>query len=184
MEMTIFEPTGRDMKDEYPELAEIEEFADLKNKEIRFCWYIANRTSPLVKLNKKDRIAKALTFCYGDAIDRPDLQKIKDGKLPDRLLAGMKRMASFNPSVRIRAKYYIEYGFDKLSELIAITEKTMVSMDSDERKKYADLIFKMATELPEMVKLQERGFGVKLKDPKKKKTVVSASISEVTGDLE
>ncbi len=183
MGMTVFERTGRDMKDEYPELGEIEEFADLRNREIKLCWYIANRTSSIAKLNKKDRIEKALRFCYGDAIDRPDLQKIKLGKFPDKIIAGMKRMATFNPSIRLRAKYYIEYAFDKLSELIAITEKTMVSMDSDERKKYADLLFKMASEMPEMVKLQERGFGIKVRDPKKKKTVVSASISEVTEEL-
>jgi hypothetical protein len=34
-----------DLRREYEELANIDEFKDLKVKEVRFCWLVGNRTS-------------------------------------------------------------------------------------------------------------------------------------------
>lgn len=182
MEITIFEPTGRDMKDEYPELAETEEFAGMNNRDIKFCWYVANRTSPIAKLVKKKRLEKAIEFSYGALVNKKQIENFKKGEFPDDVSIGMKKMALFNPSVRLRAKFYIEYGFDKIVELISISEKTMIALDADERKKYADLIFKMTAELSDMVKLQERGFGIKMKG-KTKKATIQTNLGEVTDEL-
>jgi len=69
--------TDKDVKLEYPDLAELEEFKDLNSKQIRLCWLIGNRTSPIYRLsNKKERVQKALELTYGkDFHVRKDLKK-------------------------------------------------------------------------------------------------------------
>lgn len=48
--------SGDDLRIEYPELAQIDEFKNLKAKEVRLCWLLGNRTSPLYKLSDKREI--------------------------------------------------------------------------------------------------------------------------------
>ena len=54
-----------DLRIEYPELAEIDEFKDLKVKEVRLCWFLGNRTSPVYKLDKAKRLLNSLELVYG-----------------------------------------------------------------------------------------------------------------------
>ena len=42
----VFEPTDRDMKIEYPELADMPEFSNMPNADIKFCWYFGCKSSP------------------------------------------------------------------------------------------------------------------------------------------
>ena len=57
--------TEGDLRIEYPELADTDEFKSLKVKEVRLCWLLGNRTSPIYKLSKRDRLSKALELVYG-----------------------------------------------------------------------------------------------------------------------
>lgn len=45
--------TENDLRLEYPELAEIDEFKGLKAKEVRLSWLLGNRTSPIYRLSKR-----------------------------------------------------------------------------------------------------------------------------------
>ena len=75
-----------DLRIEYPELAEIEEFKALKVKEVRLCWFLGNRTSPIYKLDKAKRLLKALELVYGKGYEsRKDLKEILGGEMPEHL---------------------------------------------------------------------------------------------------
>lgn len=171
----------RDMRIEYPELMKIPEFAKLERKEeVRLCWLIGNRTSPLSSMtDKASRIKKALEMVYGlETINRKkelkEMYDLKDGieSIPARLKDGIERMSWFNPESRLRAKLFTQYIFDTLNEMIVVDNATMKMMDMDDKKKYADLLIKVSSELPDMVKKLEEGYGVKVKSNVTKKEIL------------
>jgi hypothetical protein len=158
-----------DLKREYPGLDKIEEFKDLDPKKVRFCWLVGNRTSPIFKLDRWDRIRKALKIVWGETHSKnptiQDIVKAKDeSELPDDILKGIYRMNMFNPGYRLKAKLMAEYIFETLNELIVVDSVTMMSMDIDDRKKYADLAIKVSSELNGMVERIESSYGVKTID--------------------
>ena len=162
-----------DLRIEYPELAEIEEFKSLKVKEVRLCWFLGNRTSPIYKLDKAKRLLKALELVYGKSYShRKDLKEILDGQMPDHLVWGIKKMESFNPEYRLRAKLMSQYMFEVLNDMIIIDNTTLATMDIDEKKKYTDLVVKIHSELPDMVKTLETSYGAKTIEKKTKKEVL------------
>jgi hypothetical protein len=158
-----------DLKREYPGLDKIEEFKDLDPKKVRFCWLVGNRTSPIFKLDRWDRIRKALKIVWGETHSKnptiQDIVKAKDeSELPEDILKGIYRMNMFNPGYRLKAKLMAEYIFETLNELIVVDSVTMMSMDIDDRKKYADLAIKVSSELNGMVERIESSYGVKTID--------------------
>jgi len=162
-----------DLRVEYPELADIEEFKSLKVKEVRLCWFLGNRTSPIYKLDKAKRLLKALELVYGKSYGhRKDLKEILDGQMPDHLVLGIKKMESFNPEYRLRAKLMSQYMFEVLNDMIIIDNTTLATMDIDEKKKYTDLVVKIHSELPDMVKTLETSYGAKTIEKKTKKEVL------------
>jgi len=181
-ELTLFEPKVSDMRMDYPELAEYSEFKPLTARELKLCWYVGNRTSPIAKYKKATRYTRGIEMSFGKvAKKREDVKKMLEGDLPDHILLGIQRMATFNPSVRLRAKFSTEYIFDRLNEIIEVSQRDMEAMDFDERKKYSELIIKISSEMPDMVKRMEGGYGVKVtaKGRTRRKTEVTASISDL-----
>lgn len=162
-----------DLRIEYPELSEMEEFKSLKVKEVRLCWFLGNRTSPIYKLDKANRLEKALELVYGrNYTSRADIKEISNGSLPDHIVKGVHRMESFNPEYRLRAKLMSQYMFEVLNDMIIIDNTTLATMDIDEKKKYTDLVVKIHSELPDMVKTLETSYGAKSIDKKTKKEVL------------
>ena len=162
-----------DLRIEYPELSEMEEFKDLKVKEVRLCWFLGNRTSPIYKLDKANRLEKALELVYGRSYkSRADIKEVSNGSLPDHIVKGVHRMESFNPEYRLKAKLMSQYMFDVLSDMIILDNTTLATMDVDEKKKYTDLVVKIHSELPNMVKTLESAYGVKSVEKKTKKEVL------------
>ena len=175
VELTMFGLEGDgDLRIEYPELVEVDEFKSLQSKQLRLCWLLGNRTSPIYKLsNKRERLHKALELVYGKSYDqRKDLVEMIDGNVPDEIVAGIKKMESFNPEYRLRAKLMSQYMFDMLNDMIILDSQTLATMDIDEKKKYTDLVVKIYSELPEMVKTLESSYGVKTVERKTKKKVL------------
>ena len=165
-----------DLKREYEELSEVDEFKDLNPKEVRFCWLVGNRTSPIFKLERDLRIQKALKIVWGDKFKMNPkikaLAKVKtSSEVPEDILKGILKMNTFNPGLRLRAKLMNEYIFDTLNELIVLDEITRANMDIDEKKKYTDLVIKVGSELQGMVGRLENSYGIKMIDRKTKEEV-------------
>lgn len=168
-----------DLKREYKELAEIEEFKDLNPSEVRFCWLVGNRTSPIFKMERVERMRKAMTIVWGSNYKTSPKQKVKDlanatgeDDIPQDILKGIFKMNTFNPGYRLKAKLMAEYIFETLNELIVLDPATMRSMDIDERKKYSDFVIKVSSELQGMIDRLENSYGVKTVDRKTKSKVL------------
>jgi hypothetical protein len=171
--------TQGDLRIEYPELAATEEFTNLKAKEVRLCWLLGNRTSPIYKLSKKDRLLKGLEIVYGSHYEKnADAKSIIDGEMPNHIKVGINKMESYNPEYRLKAKLMSQYMFEVLNSMIVLNESEITSMDIDEKKKYTDLVVKIHSELPDMVNRLETSYGVKTIERNTKKQVM-VSINDV-----
>lgn len=185
MSDTVFEPTVREMLIDYPELKGYEEFEDLTDRELRLCWLVGNRTSPIAKYEKAKRLKSAINQVYNkSAQSRREVVGMLEGTIPTKIMAGIQRMASFKVEVRLRAKLMNEYIFDQLNDIIYVEESDKLAMDTDDKKKYADLVIKISTELPSMVVRMEGGFGVKVKEEKDEDNPVKANILDVMSRVE
>lgn len=184
-EAILFEPSGRDMKLDYPDLAAIEEFEKLSTRELKFVWYVGNRTSPLAKMGKRDRLKKAASLAWGGYhAQRDEVTELASGKIPDKILKAIDRMSRFSPSVRLKAKFMQEYIFEQMQSIILLTPQEMNEMDADERKKYVDLSLKVSSEIPELVERMESGEAVKVKEEDRKgKAKVKKTVSDVIDKL-
>jgi hypothetical protein len=173
--------TDGDLRIEYPELSEMPEFKGLKAKEVRLSWLLGNRTSPIYKLSKKERLVKALELVYGSRYaEHKDIKPILEGNMSAELRTAIDKMETFNPEYRLIAKLMSEYVFNKLNDLIVLTTAQEASMDIDEKKKYTDLVIKISSELPDMVERLETSYGVKTVERKTKKKVL-VNINDVLG---
>jgi hypothetical protein len=68
--------------------------------------------------------------------------------------------------------------FEVLNSMIMLSESDIATMDIDEKKKYTDLVVKVHSELPDMVKRLETSYGVKTVERNTKKQVM-VSINDV-----
>lgn len=179
-EALMYEPSNRDMKIDYPELAEIEEFNILSARQLKFVWYLANRTSPIAGLEKKKRLKAAASMAWGTYhAKKEEAIEYAKGNVPDEIKAAITKMASFIPSVRLKAKLMQEYIFDKMQTIIIVSDQDMDEMDADEKKKYADLALKISSELNNVVDRMESGYGIKVKEKSNKKSEVKRTISDI-----
>lgn len=164
---------GGDVKREYPELGDIPEFKDLLAKEVRFCWLVGNLTSPLFKLDKHERVRQAVEIVYGvNYKKQPRLVEIANGEIPDELINGIKRMTTFSPEYRLRAKLMDQYIFDKLNKIIVRSDAEIEMMDIDDKRKYTELVIKVSNELKDMVGRLENAYGIKTVSRKTKEKVL------------
>ena len=63
--------------------------------------------------------------------------------------------------------------FEILNDMILLDATTLATMDIDEKKKYTDLVVKIHSELPDMVKRLETSYGVKTIERKSKKPITT-----------
>ena len=122
--------SGDDLRIEYPELAQIDEFKNLKAKEVRLCWLLGNRTSPLYKLSdKRERLNRALEIVYGKSyIQQKQLKALVDGDIPVEIKEAIKKMEEFNPEYRLRAKLLSEYMFETLNEMVVVGSNELATI--------------------------------------------------------
>lgn len=180
VEITLFGVNHKgDLKRDYPELAAVEEFKDLSPHEVRFCWLVGNRTSPIFGLDRSTRIPQASTIVWGQNAKQSPKQRIRDiaiasseSDFPEDILKGIYKMNTYNPGYRLKAKLMAEYIFENLNRLIVVDSVTMMAMDTDEKKKYADFVIKVSSELQGMVERLENSYGVKTINRKTKSDIL------------
>ena len=132
-----------DLKREYPGLADIEEFKDLSTHELRFCWLVGNRTSPIFQMERFERMDRAMRIVWGQHYrTNSKIKELVDSKgqediIPEHILKGIYKMNTFNPAYRLKAKLMAEYIFEALNELIVLPQADLRTMDIDDRKKYS-----------------------------------------------
>ena len=186
-DITLFEPSTRDMLIDYPELKEYEIFTKISKYDMKFVWYVSNRTSPIIRVPKAKRIKQACELAYGNQrISKNEkVKKIyEEQELSDEIVEAIQVMSSFNPSFRMRAKLLNEHNFEVLQSLSYISPEDMQGMDLDERNKLAKLVVTTSSALPKMIEAAESGYGVKIKKEAQEKWELKANITDVVDRIE
>jgi hypothetical protein len=183
--ISLFEPSKRDMKLDYPELADVEEFEELNARELKFCWYVGNRTSPLAKLDKKIRVVQAAETAFeGYRRDKSMIDGLRKGIIPSKLKLAIAKMTTYVPTVRLRAKLNTEYIFEAMQDLVIIDKQTRKNMTGDEKKEYQALLSKVSADLPKLVDRIEGGFGIKIVEKNNRKAEVKISLKDVLSEID
>jgi len=165
-EILLFPPhDGIDMFQEYPELASLEEFVMLSEKDLRFVWYFSNVTSPVYKKyysNKSKLAEKSMIAAYGRKIENSDPSKwISFIRLsfPAKISIAIDKMQSFRVTARIKAQSAIESSFNNILD-IAEDRPGDDSTISD-KKAYTSTVAEISKILPSILKQVEEGFGIR-----------------------
>ena len=166
----MFEPNNRnvDLRLEYPELFQIDQFRGLSSRELLFVWHYANRTSPIYKeKDKRLRIKKALGQSFGASMSKTETERYIAHNFPEKVKVAIERMERFNPSYRMMAKHTIEKVFANLESLVDLDPDEMKERDFAKKKDYVAVAIKVAESLPGIIRQLEEGFGYKSKKEEK-----------------
>ncbi len=186
-DILLFEPSDRSMVIDYPELAQYEEFSSITPRDLKFVWYVSNRTSPLIREPRLKRIKKACELAY-DKKALKNNKRINDiyekSLMPEDIVAAISVMSKFNPDFRMRAKMLNEYNFDQLQSLVYLDSDVKKAFDIEDRKKYAELLIKTSDALQKMVTNMESSYGVKIKREKQREFEILASVEDIIERVE
>lgn len=169
VDVTLFLPSSKEMRLEYPELASIEEFKMLTDKQLKFVWWFANPTSPLVddtsiskEANERKRIALALIKSkLKDDLTIPDQEAYTQMYIPEQVRIAIHRMQAFTPSIRMHGKIMQEKIFENYNNIINTVIPSNAS--ADQKKEYVDLAKVISTEIPKLIGEIEDAYGIKMK---------------------
>jgi len=160
----LFPITEKDLRLEYEELGEVEEFKDLSNKEMKFVWFYANQTSPYIQLPAQDRIIKCLEILKDD-LSAEQLEEYYTLSFPPRIEVALEVMIKFNPKLRTEAKNITELIFKNIKKIVAVQPEDIPDME--EKKKYIAISMDVIKNMPELINQMEQGYGIRVKGSKK-----------------
>lgn len=171
---TLFLPSSKDIKVEYPELATIAEFIMLRDAQLKFVWYYANSTSDILALYPLDDNKRCLAAFEKSGLKKHMNPQEKHDFLslnftPD-IKAAIERMKSFDVSTREKGKIAIEKMFNNLTQMASLTADNLKIMDLSEKKEYASLVKTSLEVMPDLIQKMEEGFGIR-----KRKTATDGS---------
>lgn len=95
--------SNKELKREYPELAEYDEFKTLNNGEMVFVWAWACRTSPFLDIPEEERLWPCIEWAFKTPQQRETKAKdFANMRFPDHIKAAIRKMEKFNPGLRIQ----------------------------------------------------------------------------------
>lgn len=145
---------------DYPELKEVKEFR-LPSNQMAFVNLYANPTSEFDDIKSEtQKLEKCVKKAFGNTITENEKAKYLVGEFPTHIIAAINKMKSYNPSARLRAKAVINNVFDRLEGLVDMDEEKMKALDIEDKKRYAELLIKIAEGQQALVSQIESGYGI------------------------
>lgn len=147
---------------DYPELKDYKEFNRLNPKQVKFAYFIGNRTSPHIKLDPQKRYRVALRDSGLDEdLTESQLDNYKSGIFDDIITEAIEKMASFRVSERLRIVFINESIFNSGIELILTLQAELESTgDNKKRGEIMDVIFKTREAVSNLILPLETRWGV------------------------
>jgi len=150
---------GMDMRSEYPELSDIEQFKSLSNTKLIFVWYQACQASPLLYLEKRTRCQQALKLSKLEKeLSAEEHGRYIQGDYPEGITVALKRMAAFNPEARMIANLSVKNVFNQYTKIAAM-EIDPAQQNAETMMQYVNLTSKVTAELPKLISTMEHRFS-------------------------
>lgn len=182
-ELDLFRPHKGDIRTEYPELNEYEEFRDLTRHQILFVWYYGNPTSEFSDLEEgSEKIGKCIFKSYGNSFPERIKPKWLAGNFPTEIKDALIVMGNFMPGYRHMAKVTLEKSFRNLEKMLKKEPAEIEEMSVEDQQKYMRMVFSASKELPDLLKRLEQGFGVQTITKKAKDKDAGRSLLDVSHD--
>jgi hypothetical protein len=186
--MIFLEPSNRDLRIEYPELADIEEFKTLSQRELLFVYYYSCKASSFVHTKEKGkRVDEAINKTWGSSMPIPEYRDYTSFKFPERVQMAIERMRLFQPEVRKRAKEMVDTIFDNYEKIVTNANNELLLASPEAAKSYVDVTLKIVDALQELIKKKEEGFGFKQqrkgKDNRVVANIMDIALSQETSDV-
>ncbi len=167
--------TGKSLLRLYPELAEDKVFKDLSAEDLNFAWYCGNPSSPIDEdTDDYIRYRMAAGVCILSTEEKK--KQYSSGAIPDNVKAAINKMKLYSPDARALAKKMTQKAFHTYQRLLdvdvdkdfLVTRKigrgddaeTITEIDWTGKKSHADTVTKILSELDNLVKKMEEGYGI------------------------
>jgi len=145
---------------DYPELKGIKEFR-LSSKQMAFVNLYANPTSEYNDVKpERTRLEKCIKKAFGNSLPENEKAKYLVGEFPSYIISAINKMKSFNPDARFRSRAIINKVFDKLEGLVDMEDEEMKKLQIEDKKRYAELLIKIAEGQQGLISQLEGGYGI------------------------
>lgn len=161
----LFRPPHKSysIKSEYPELNDVEEFAELSNDEMLFVWHHACQSSPflsgeIIIKSEKERAKASYLASFGKT-GTAEESRYFALDFPSHIVSAIRRMQRYSVSSRIRAKQMSERILNQWEMIVnrGVSDPT----DRVEVAKFVSITRDIQENLPQLIKTIESGFGIK-----------------------
>ena len=166
--LEIFQPVGnKDLKTYHPELNEYEEFKKIHYKDLLFVWRYVISYSGID--DDKQRVEMAIDSAYlKDEISTQKRNRFLSLDFPSDVENAIKRMQSFDPSIRLMARYITETTFMSYQKILNIVSGKDIkhaftgedgTVDWSKISQFVNATVKMNESLPSLINKMEEGYG-------------------------
>jgi len=174
-DVTIFDPRNvSDYLRTYPELKTIPEFVNISISELKFVWWYANPTSPLVKTHYWNPALRAnKAYCnvwdyHTKSRDEIRYSNFCSLRFSEPVRLAIEVMSKMDYNTRYRARQIVDSTFKKYEELSNLTASNFADASGiPDYVKYANVLKMVITAMPDLIKIKEQGFGIVEKSKKK-----------------
>jgi len=172
---TFFFPRKRDMRHEFPSLAKVEEFKNMKPKLLKFTYYYAiyfNDEKDTIK-----RVNNSIKYSFLGTFPDSELPFYQKLQFPRDVADAIKKWSEYKFDTRLRMKFINDMIMANWEALININpQKEFIEVGEDGLKRtnwtaknqYVTMTSKILSEMPTLLKNDEEGYGINESDYKPK----------------
>lgn len=182
--LELFKPIGeKDLRKYHPELNDYDEFKNIDSLDLLFVWRFVISYSGIK--NERERVKMAIESTYDSKLRKEKRNRLLEMDFPDDIYIAIKKMESFDPSIRLMARYITETTFisyQKILNLVSYEDiKTSFigadgTTDWGKIAQFVNATVKMNEAIPSLIQKIEAGYGFKQSKKKIKTNTDDVSV--------
>lgn len=168
----LFAPRkGRDLKTEYSELNQTEQFKRLSKDEMLFVWYMACVSSPFAEFKDEEKLDTVIDLSFPKKFRDAKRTEYQGCSFPTHIREALVKMRSYDLPHRLRNRVFCEQFYANLEHIskVKVADESG-KVDFAQAKDYALMISSVTKTMRELSAMLENtdGFGVAEEDPSMK----------------
>ena len=168
----LFAPRkGRDLKTEYSELNQTEQFKRLSKDEMLFVWYMACVSSPFAEFKDEEKLDTVIDLSFPKKFRDAKRTEYQGCSFPTHIREALVKMRSYDLPHRLRNRVFCEQFYANLEHIskVKVADESG-KVDFAQAKDYANMISSVTKTMRELSAMLENtdGFGVAEEDPSMK----------------